>query len=96
LTFREFPQNPIHSLGDLETDIPQLALDETGHALEVYQAFPYQIDAIALSLPLITPAPLGLAGFAGLAALTGIHPVEAPAATPHSVEPGLPSVAPRL
>jgi PPE-repeat protein len=89
---REFPQNPIESLGDLETDIPQLALDETGHALEVYQAFPLQIDAIALSLPLINPAPLGLGGFAGLAALTGIHPVEAPAATPVAVEPSLPAV----
>ncbi len=69
--FGEFSHNPVEALGDLETDIPQLALDETGHALEVYQAFPLQVDAIALSLPL-SPVPLG--GVAALTALTAIQP----------------------
>ena len=88
--FSEFPQNPLQAIGQLETDIPQLALDEAGHALEVYQAFPLQVDAIALSLPL-SPAPLG--GLATLTALTAIQPVEAPVAAPAAVEPSLPAAS---
>ncbi len=75
--FSEFPQNPLQAIGQLETDIPQLVLDETGHAIEVYQAFPLQTIAVAL-VPLASPAPLG--GLAGLTALTAIQPAEAPAA----------------
>jgi PPE-repeat protein len=85
--FSEFSQNPLQAIGQLETDIPQLALDEAGHALEAYQAFPLQFDAIALSLPLASPAPVG--GLAGLTALTAIQPASAPAAAAVAVEPSL-------
>ena len=88
--FGEFAHNPTEALGNLETDIPGLLLDETGHALEVYQAFPFQVDAIALSLPLVSAAPLG--GLVGLTALTAIQPAEAPAAAAVAVEPSLPAV----
>ncbi len=80
----EFPQNPIGALGNLESDLPGLVLDETGHALEVYQAFPNLIEALAVSPLLAIPTPLtGLVGLTGLAA---IQPVEAPAAAPMPVE----------
>ena len=88
--FSEFPQNPLQAIGQLETDIPQLVLDEAGHALEVYQAFPLQTIAVALS-PLVSPAPLG--GLAGLTALTAIQPAGAPAAAAVAVEPSLPAVS---
>jgi PPE-repeat protein len=74
----------------LGTDLVQLTLDESGHAIEVYQACPLQVSAIALSPAVATPAPLG--GFAALTALTGIQPVEAPAAAAVVVEPSLPAV----
>lgn len=88
----EFPQNPIGALGDLESDLPGLVLDETGHALEVYQAFPNLVEALAVSPLLATPAPLS--GFLALTGLTAIQPVEAPAAAPIPVAtaPGLPAV----
>jgi PPE-repeat protein len=88
----EFPQNPIGALGDLESDLPGLVLDETGHALEVYQAFPNLVEALAVSPLLATPAPLS--GFLALTGLTAIQPVEAPAAAPIPVEtaPSLPTV----
>jgi len=88
--FGEFAHNPTEAIGDLETDIPQLLLDETGHALEVYQAFPLQVDAIALSLPLINPAVGGFAGLAGLTGLAGIQPAVPVAA---ATTPETPSVA---
>ena len=80
----EFPQNPLGALGDFESDIPGLVLDETGHALEIYQAFPNLVEALAVSPLLATPAPLS--GLVGLTALTAIQPVEAPAAAPIPVE----------
>jgi len=88
----EFPQNPIGALGDLESDLPGLVLDETGHALEVYQAFPNVIQALAVSPLLAAPAPLS--GLIGLTGLTAIQPVEAPAAAPIPVAtaPILPAV----
>jgi PPE-repeat protein len=88
----EFPQNPIGALGDLESDIPGLLLDETGHALEVYQAFPNLVEALAVSPLLAAPAPLS--GLVALTGLTAIQPIEAPAAAPNPVEtaPSLPAV----
>jgi PPE-repeat protein len=88
----EFPQNPIGALGDLESDLPGLVLDETGHALEVYQAFPNIVQALAVSPLLATPAPLS--GLIGLTGLTAIQPVEAPAAAPipAATAPSLPAV----
>jgi PPE-repeat protein len=88
--FGEILQNPQQGALQLGTDLVQLTLDEAGHAIEVYQAFPLQVSAIALSLAVATPAPLG--GFAALTALTGIEPVEAPAAAAVVVEPSLPAV----
>jgi PPE-repeat protein len=71
--FGEILQNPQQGTVQLLTDVVQLTLDESGHAIEAYQAFPLQFDALALS-PLLA-APLG--GFAGMAALAGIQqPVE--------------------
>jgi len=87
--FREILQNPSQGTVQLGTDIVQLTLDETGHAIEAYQAFPLQTIAVALS-PIATSLPLS--GFAGLTGLTAIHPVEAPAAAPVAVEPSLPAV----
>ncbi len=88
----EFPQNPIGALGDLESDLPGLVLDETGHALEVYQAFPNLVEALAVSPLLATLAPL--TGLVGLTGLTAIQPIEAPAAAPIPVEaaPSVPTV----
>jgi PPE-repeat protein len=88
--FGEILQNPQQGALQLGTDLVQLTLDESGHAIEVYQAFPLQVDAIALSLAAATPAPLG--GFAALTALTAIQPAEAPAAAAVAVEPSLPAV----
>jgi PPE-repeat protein len=73
--FREILHDPQQGTVQLGTDLVQLTLDESGHAIEAYQAFPLQISAIALSPLFATPAPLG--GFAGMAALAGIQqPVE--------------------
>jgi PPE-repeat protein len=77
--FGEILHDPQQGTLQLEIDLVQLTLDETGHAIEAYQAFPLQFDALALSPLLATPAPLG--GFAGMAALAAIHqPVEVAAA----------------
>jgi PPE-repeat protein len=91
--FKEFPQNPLQAIGQLQTDIPQLALDEAGHALEAYQAFTPQFNALGVGLLLTNPAPLS--GFPGLTGLTAIHTVEAsaPAASiPVAAESSLPAV----
>lgn len=87
--FGEILQNPRQGTLQLGTDIVQLTLDETGHAIEVYQAFPLQTIAVVLS-PIATPVPL--TGFAGLTGLTAIQPVGAPAAAAAAVEPSLPAV----
>ena len=84
----EFPENPSQAISQLQSDIPALVADEVGHALEAYQAFPLQFDALAVA-PL---ANVGfLAGFAGLTGLTGIQPAAAPtAAAPMPEAPSLP------
>ena len=92
--FGEILRNPQQGIVQLGTDLVQLTLDESGHAIEVYQAFPLQTIAIALS-PIATAVLFG--GLAGLTALTAIQPAGAPAAAAVAVEPSLrPLVAPRL
>ena len=88
--FGEILQDPREGTLQLGTDIVQLTLDESGHAIEAYDAFPVQFDTIAVSLALANPAPLS--GFPGLTALTAIQPVEAAAAAPVAVQPSLPAV----
>ncbi len=91
----EFPQNPSQAILQLESDIPGLIADETGHALEVYQAFTPEIQALALALPASSVGFLG--GFAGLTGLAGIHtdpvPLAAPAEAPMPHAPGVPAVS---
>jgi PPE-repeat protein len=89
--FGEILQDPQQGTVQLGSDLVQLTLDESGHAIEAYQAFPLQFDAIAVGLLLANPAPLG--GLPGLAALAGIQPVEAPAAAAIAVQPSLPAVS---
>jgi len=91
--FGEVLQNPQQGTVQLLTDVVQLTLDESGHAIEAYQAFPLQFDALALGAVLATPAPLG--GFAGMAALAAIQqPVEvaASAAPISAAAPSPPAV----
>ena len=89
--FSEFPRNPLQAIGQLETDIPQLALDEAGHAVEAYQAFTPQFNALGVGLLLTNPAPLS--GFPGVTGLTAIQPVEASAvAASIPAESSLPAV----
>ena len=88
--FGEILQNPQQGVVQLGTDLVQLTLDESGHAIEAYQAFPLQTIAVALS-PIATPVPFG--GLAGLTGLTAIQPAEAPAAAALAVEPSLPAVS---
>ena len=94
--FGEILQNPQQGTVQLLTDVVQLTLDESGHAIEAYQAFPLQFDALALGALLADPAPLG--GFAGMAALAAIQqPVEvaASAAPIPAAAPSLPAVRQR-
>ncbi|HYB39219.1 MAG TPA: PPE family protein [Mycobacterium sp.] len=85
-----FPSNPSGAIAQLESDIPGLIADETGHAAQVIQAFP-QLTEAPLLLPFANPAFAGgFAGMAGLAALpqpavaTAVAPVLAPVvAAPH-------------
>ena len=89
--FGEILQNPQQGVVQLGTDLVQLTLDESGHAIEVYQAFPLQTIAVALS-PLVSAASLGgLAGLTGLTGLAGIQPAVPVAA---ATTPETPSVAP--
>jgi PPE-repeat protein len=77
----EFPQNPAGAITQLESDIPGLIADETGHAAEAYQAFAPAIQALALAVPAVSLG--GLGGLAGLSGLAGIQPGQAPVpATP--------------
>ncbi len=71
----EFPENPSQAISQLQSDIPALVADEVGHALEAYQAFPLQFDALAVA-PLANVGFLG-GGFAALTGLTGIQPAAA-------------------
>lgn len=69
----EFPSNPAGALTQLWSDIGALIVDEFGHAIEAFQAFPQ-----LLALPFLIPA--GAAGaFVSLAALVAIQPDAAPA-----------------
>ncbi|WP_263989490.1 PPE family protein, partial [Mycobacterium conspicuum] len=86
----EFPENPAAAISQLQSDIPALIADEAGHAVEAYQAFPLQFDALAL-LPF---ANVGFGGAAGLVGLVGIQPGEAPPAdVPTPAAPTLPVTA---
>jgi PPE-repeat protein len=86
----EFPQNPSLAIEQLQSDIPGLIADETGHAAEAYQAFGPEIQALASIAPLANVGFLG--GFAGLSGLAGIQPGAAPAvaAAPLPETPGVP------
>jgi PPE-repeat protein len=74
----EFPSNPSGAIAQLESDIPGLIADETGHLAEFINAFQPELTAAALALPI---ANVGFAGgFAGLAGLTGLaQPAAVPA-----------------
>jgi PPE-repeat protein len=87
---KEFPENPSQAISQLQSDIPGLVADEVGHAVEAYEAFPLQFEALAV-LPF---ASVGFGGAAGLAGLAGIQPAEAPAAvTPTPETPSLPTTS---
>ena len=85
----EFQQNPSLAESQLESDIPGLVADETGHAAEFYEAFSPEINALVLALPVVNPGYLG--GLGGLGALSEIQPdAVAAAAAPapeHSAVP---------
>ncbi len=86
----EFPENPSQAISQLQSDIPQLVADEVGHAIEAYQAFPLQFDALAV-LPFASVGFGGLGGLAGLTGLAGIQPAASPAAVaPMPETPSLP------
>jgi PPE-repeat protein len=91
----EFPQNPAGAITQLESDIPGLIADETGHAAEAYQAFAPAIQALAVAVPAAAVGFAGgSAGVAGLAGLAGIQPVAGPVAvTPIPQTPGVPVTA---
>ena len=74
-----FPSNPTQAIAQLESDIPGLIADETGHLAQFIQAFQPELTTAALMLPLANPGFLGV-GFAGAAGLAGLaHPVAVPA-----------------
>ncbi len=76
----EFPQNPSLAISQLQSDIPGLIADETGHAAEAYEAFAPEINVLALSLTAFNP------GLSGLAGLSGLGEIE-PDAVPSAAEP---------
>jgi PPE-repeat protein len=86
----EFPQNPAGAITQLESDIPGLIADETGHAAEAYQAFAPAIQALALAVPAVSVGSLG--GLAGLAGLAGIQPGPTPVAAAPIPIPQAPTV----
>jgi PPE-repeat protein len=86
----EFPENPAQAISQLQSDIPQLVADEVGHAVEAYQAFPLQFDALALAVPLVSVGFGGAAGLVGLTGLAGIQPAAAPAEVATPETPSLP------
>ncbi len=75
----EFPQNPAGAITQLESDIPGLIADETGHAAEAYEAFAPEIQALSFALPVVSAGFVG--GLAGLGGLAGVQPEAALAAT---------------
>ncbi len=77
----EFPENPAQAISDLLHDIPALIVDEFGHAIEVFQAFP-QLTA----LPFIVPAG-AVGGLASLGGLAGIQPGATPAVAAAPISP---------
>ena len=86
----EFPENPSQAISQIFNDIPLLVADEVGHAVEAYQAFAPQIQALLLTLPLVNVGVLG--GFAGLGGLTGfsgIAAVPTPTDTPIQETPSV-------
>jgi PPE-repeat protein len=88
----EFPQNPAGAITQLQSDIPGLIADEAGHAVEVYQAFAPEIQALALAVPAVSVG--GVGGLAGLSGLAGIQPVPAAVAVvaPIPQAPTVPAV----
>jgi PPE-repeat protein len=88
----EFPENPSGALTQLIQDIGALIVDEFGHLIEVFQAFPQ-----LLAVPFLVPAAAG-GGIAILAALAAVQPettITAPAvaAAPTPVPTKMPAVA---
>jgi PPE-repeat protein len=75
---QEFPENPIGAIQHVLSDIPLLVADEVEHLAEAFQAFAPQIQALALSLPLVNVGFLG--GFAGLSGLAAVQPAAVPVA----------------
>ena len=94
----EFPQHPSGAIAQLQSDIPGLIADEAGHAVEAYQAFAPEIQALALVLPTANVGFSGaLPGLTGLAGLSGIQAAPVPAlATPIPGPSGLAVAAPVL
>ncbi|OBH26567.1 PPE family protein [Mycobacterium sp. E1319] len=66
-------RNPAAGFAQLFSDIIGLTVDEIGHAIEVFQAFPQ-----LLALPILVPVGAG-GGFAALTALAAIQPPASPA-----------------
>jgi PPE-repeat protein len=74
-----FPSNPSGAIAQLESDIPGLIADETGHLAQFITAFQPELTAAALA---VAPTPLVAlgGGFAGLAGLAGLPVPTAPVA----------------
>ena len=86
----EFPENPSQAISQIMNDIPLLVADEVGHAVEAYQAFAPQIQALVLALPLVSVGFLGgFAGLGGLTGLSGIAAVPTPTDTPIQETPSV-------
>ncbi|GAB1816022.1 PPE domain-containing protein [Mycobacterium sp. MUNTM1] len=90
--FTEIAHNPVKGFLQLLHDIIGLIIDEIGHAIQFFQAFPQ-----LLAVPAFAPAALG-GGFAALSVLAAIQPSALPApavtaepAPPHTTD--LPAVA---
>jgi PPE-repeat protein len=79
-----FPSNPSQAIAQLESDIPGLIADETGHLSQFVNAFQPELTTAALALPLANPGFGG--GSAGAAGLAGLAGLPQPAAVPVAPE----------
>ncbi|MGC1736721.1 PPE family protein, partial [Mycobacterium sp.] len=90
----EFPSNPSGAIAQLESDIPGLIADETGHLAQFINAFQPELTALALALPAGFAGGAGLAGLAGLAGIQlEAAPVPDVAAAPTPQTPSLPATS---
>jgi PPE-repeat protein len=89
-----FEQNPAQGIAQLESDIPGLIADETGHFFQFVQAFEPELIAATVGATMLNPV-IGVPGLAGLAAIQPAATVAAPVAAAPSVLPAA-GMAPTL